>query len=98
MISASILLVSLMKNSINIVVQVLRLIRNSQIGYAAPDPPVFSGQHRYMIFAYEQLEPEIEVLQPEGRAKFDLLAWFESFGGEEVIRGPVASIGFKSEF
>lgn len=51
-----------------------------------------------MIFAYEQLEHDIEVPQPEARAKFDLLAWMESFGGEEVIRGPVASIGFKTEF
>lgn len=51
-----------------------------------------------MIFAFEQLESEIEVPQPESRSKFDLLAWFESFGGEEVIRGPVAAIGFQSEF
>lgn len=68
------------------------------LGYAAPDPPVFSGEHRYMIFAYEQLEIEIEAPQPDGRAKFDPIAWMESFGGEDVIRGPVASIGFKSEF
>lgn len=51
-----------------------------------------------MIFAYEQLELEIEVPQPDGRAKFNPIAWMESFGGEDIIRGPVASIGFKSEF
>lgn len=51
-----------------------------------------------MVFVYEQLEHEIEVPQPEGRAKFDPISWMESFGGEDVIRGPVASIGFKSEF
>lgn len=69
-----------------------------QTGYAAPDPSPFSGQHRYMIFAYEQIETEIDVPQPDGRAKFDPIAWMESFGGEDVIRGPVASIGFTSEF
>lgn len=69
-----------------------------QTGYTAPDPPVFSGEHRYMIFAYEQLEIEIEVPQPDGRTKFDPIAWMESFGGEDIIRGPVGSIGFKSEF
>ncbi|XP_031625891.1 protein RICE FLOWERING LOCUS T 1-like [Contarinia nasturtii] len=68
------------------------------VGYTAPDPPVFSGEHRYMVFAYEQLEHEIEVPQPDSRAKFDPISWMESFGGEDVIRGPVASIGFKSEF
>lgn len=55
-----------------------------QSGYQAPDPPVFSGEHRYMIFAYEQLEIEIEVLQPDSRAKFDPIAWMESFGGEDT--------------
>lgn len=67
-------------------------------GYAAPEPPVFSGQHRYMIFAYEQMETEIDVPQPDGRMKFNPINWMESFGGEDVIRGPVASIGFTSEF
>lgn len=74
------------------------LIPNSYSGYAAPEPPVFSGEHRYMIFAYEQLENEIEVPQPDGRAKFNPITWMETFGGEDVIRGPVASIGFKTEF
>lgn len=44
------------------------------------------------------METEIDVPQPDGRAKFDPIAWMESFGGEDVIRGPVASIGFTSEF
>lgn len=69
-----------------------------QSGYTAPDPPVFSGQHRYMIFAYEQMELEIDVPQPESRVKFDPISWMELFGGEDVLRGPVASIGFISEF
>lgn len=68
------------------------------LGYASPNPSVFSGEHRYMIFVYEQLEYEIEVPQPNGRAKFNLMSWMESFGGEDVIRGPIGSIGFKSEF
>lgn len=67
-------------------------------GYRAPDPPVFSGKHRYMIFAYEQMELEIDVPQPDGRAKFDPTKWMDSFGGDDVLRGPVASIGFVSEF
>lgn len=75
-----------------------KLILNLYSGYIAPDPPVFSGEHRYMIFAYEQLENDIEVQQPEGRAKFNPITWMETFGGEDVVRGPVASIGFKSEF
>lgn len=51
-----------------------------------------------MIFAYEQMEAEIDVPQPESRLKFDPTAWMESFGGEEIIRGPISSIGFTSEF
>lgn len=51
-----------------------------------------------MVFLYEQLEHEIDVPQPDGRAKFDPIQFMESFGGEDVIRGPVASIGFKTEF
>lgn len=67
-------------------------------GYTRPDPPVFSGQHRYMIFAYEQLELEIDVPQPDGRVKFQPKEWMESFGGEDILRGPIASIGFTSEY
>lgn len=44
------------------------------------------------------MEAEIDVPQPDGRTKFDPIAWMESFGGEDVIRGPIASVGFKSEF
>lgn len=55
------------------------------LGYIAPDPPVFSGQHRYMVFLYEQLEHEIEVPQPEGRAKFDPIQFFETIGGEDTV-------------
>lgn len=44
------------------------------------------------------MESEIDVPQPDSRVKFDPIAWFESFGGEDIIRGPVASIGFVSEF
>lgn len=51
-----------------------------------------------MLFAYEQMELEIDVPQPEARVKFDPISWMESFGGEDVLRGPVASIGFISEF
>lgn len=59
---------------------------------------MFSGQHRYMIFAYEQLELEIDVPQPDGRTKFRPFEWMESFGGEDILRGPIASIGFVSEY
>lgn len=63
-----------------------------------PAPPVFSGPHRYMIIAYEQIEPIVNPIVPENRARFELMPWIDSIGNEKVLRGPIASIGFLSEY
>lgn len=44
------------------------------------------------------MDNEIDVPQPDSRSKFEPIKWMDSFGGEDVLRGPVASIGFISEF
>lgn len=66
--------------------------------YVGPHPPVFSGSHRYMVFAYEQMESIAEPPVPENRARFELMPWIDLIGGENILRGPIASIGFVSEY
>ncbi len=66
--------------------------------YTGPSPAAFSGPHRFMIFAYVQTNSYITAPLPEFRSRFVLMDWLKSFGGEAVIRGPVASVGFISEF
>lgn len=51
-----------------------------------------------MCFAYEQLASLENAPIPANRARFALMPWFESVGGEDILRGPVASIGFITEF
>lgn len=51
-----------------------------------------------MIFAYVQMSSYITAPLPPFRSQFDLMDWMQSFGGEDIIRGPVASVGFISEF
>lgn len=71
---------------------------NNKTEYTGPQPPAFSGPHRYMVFAYEQLINLDGAPVPAYRARFALAEWFEALGGERVARGPVASTGFISEF
>lgn len=66
--------------------------------YVGPSPPVFSGPHRYMIIAYEQVEPIVEPTVVENRARFELMNWIESIGGEKLLRGPISSVAFISEY
>lgn len=66
--------------------------------YVGPTPPVFSGPHRYMIIAYEQIEAIVNPTPVENRARFELTEWIDSIGGENVLRGPIASVGFISEY
>lgn len=51
-----------------------------------------------MVLAYEQLAVLDAAPVPEYRARFVLAVWFEALGGDEVVRGPVASGGFVAEF
>ena len=51
-----------------------------------------------MFFAYEQQVDDMNVPLPEHRSRFDLSDWIESFGGENAVRGPIASIGYVSEY
>lgn len=51
-----------------------------------------------MIFAYVQMSNYITTPLPPFRSRFDLIDWMQLFGGEDAIRGPVASVGFVSEF
>lgn len=67
-------------------------------GYIGPAPPAFSGLHRYMFFAYEQLTSFENLPIPIVRSRFSPMNWFESIGGQDVIRGPVSAIGFVSEY
>ncbi|XP_037028410.1 phosphatidylethanolamine-binding protein 4-like [Bradysia coprophila] len=66
--------------------------------YIGPAPAAFSGPHRYMIFVYVQTKSYISAPLPPFRTRFVLMDWLNSFGGESSIRGPVASVGFISEF
>lgn len=59
-----------------------------------PAPPVYSGIHRYQVFVYEQKEDNVELASMI-RSKFDLMNWLHFSG---VLCGPVASIGYHSEF
>lgn len=63
-----------------------------------PAPAAFSGPHRYMTFAYEQMAILDGVPVPASRMRFSLADWLEILGGDDVIRGPVASGGYISEF
>lgn len=51
-----------------------------------------------MIFAYEQMETIADPPVPENRARFELMSWINVIGGENILRGPIASIGFVSEY
>lgn len=66
--------------------------------YIGPQPPAFSGPHRYMVLAYEQLVVLDGAPVPAYRVRFVLADWFDVLGGDEVVRGPVASGGFIAEF
>lgn len=35
---------------------------------------------------------------PDNRARFELMDWIQMVGGENILRGPIASIGFTSEY
>lgn len=51
-----------------------------------------------MVLAYEQLVVLDGAPVPAYRARFVLADWFDVLGGDEVVRGPVASGGFIAEF
>lgn len=51
-----------------------------------------------MIIAYEQVEPIVEPTVVENRARFELMNWIESIGGEKLLRGPISSVAFISEY
>lgn len=51
-----------------------------------------------MLFVYEQMIALDAAPAPAYRARFSLADWFEALGGEDVVRGPVASGGYIAEF
>lgn len=59
---------------------------------------MFSGPHRYMVIAYEQVAPIVDPTEIEHRARFELMNWIDSIGGEDILRGPIASVAFVSEY
>ncbi|KAJ6636781.1 Phosphatidylethanolamine-binding protein 4 [Pseudolycoriella hygida] len=66
--------------------------------YTGPSPAAFSGPHRFMIFAYVQMSNYLTAPLPAYRSRFVLMDWLDSFGGEDTLRGPVASVGYITEF